>query len=585
MLPESDRQNPLDEALRRELSSYGETPDPRVWAGVRRNLPGAPALRPRWRRPLPLLLLSLLPLLVATLIWWRPLRPKRLLTKVLPAGSGVFGAASPADKLTIGAGANPAAKANSGRPAGRVLAASASATSATSSNSASINAASGAVAALGAANAHRGERYTAVQQRGLGSSTYRLQGEAAAVVGRLRPFNRKIRPGVVADVLAGPELAGQPPRRPLSFQPGMPAFALAQSRPTKVLRAAGQQPTGDRPKVAPAGSSANTLAQANQPTTATGDLAAGKAGMITLAAAPVATFATSSAAISQASQALPVAGEAVVHLPHTGFSLSANLPLPTRLAAIADSTKPTARLNHRWALLAVAGPTLSYRTLRQPRNTGRPDVAQFERPAAGFGAQLQVRRVLSGRWALAAGLGYQQYATRLTLQVVSAPPNTTSFPTSNYPQPQVSQSVQSRDTYQLLTLPLQLSYGLGVPGRHWQMAVLGGVEPGYYLGGSSTADNTYSSSVNNANNGSLSLADFYNQRTYSNASSSPYRTWNLGLSLGLELRYRRAPTSRWQVLVQPTGRYVATPFLRADAADYSRQPFSLGLLAGLGWEL
>jgi hypothetical protein len=224
------------------------------------------------------------------------------------------------------------------------------------------------------------------------------------------------------------------------------------------------------------------------------------------------------------------------------------------LVARPDSTPPVPPVR-RWALLLVAGPTLSHRTLG-PAPTlaaNHPDFARLERPALGLGAQVQVRRVLSGRWALAGGVGYHEYATRLALKLKD------------------TASVHQRDTYRLLTVPVQLSYALGAPQGRLTKGLLLGLEPGWYLGGRSTE-------------GSGCGCE---QQAYASAGGSPYRSLSVAFSLGLDLRYRLGGTdSRWQWLVQPTGRYVATPFVRADAAGFTRrQPFSLGLLTGFSWDV
>jgi hypothetical protein len=211
----------------------------------------------------------------------------------------------------------------------------------------------------------------------------------------------------------------------------------------------------------------------------------------------------------------------------------------------------------RWALLATVGPTLSYRTIgATPAALGnRPDFAHLERPALGLGAQVQVRRVLSGRWALAVGLGYQEYATHLALQQVDSGRTT---------------HLNLRDTYRLLTLPVQLSYALGEPRGHLDKALLLGAEVGWYRGGRSTEGSDCGCQ----------------QQTYT-ATDSLYSAHSLALSLGLDLRYRLGgPTSRWQWLVQPTARYVLTPFVKPNTAGFSpRQPFSLGLLTGFSWDI
>ncbi len=217
---------------------------------------------------------------------------------------------------------------------------------------------------------------------------------------------------------------------------------------------------------------------------------------------------------------------------------------------------PAAPVVRRWSLLALVGPTLSYRLLGPiPASATGAGFAQYERPAAGLGAQVQLRRVLSGRWALAMGLGYQEYATRLALQL----------------RAQADSAVHQRDTYRLLTLPVQLSYALGVPRGRLATALLLGAELGWYQGGRSTEGSDCGCQ----------------QQGYSSAASSPYRPWSVAFSLGLDLRYHvGGPASRWQWLVQPTGRYVLSPFVRSQALGYARrQPFSLGLLTGFSWDL
>jgi hypothetical protein len=245
-------------------------------------------------------------------------------------------------------------------------------------------------------------------------------------------------------------------------------------------------------------------------------------------------------------------------LKQAGFLLPAPAA-PATLVARPDSTlPPPLPPGRRWALLVLAGPTLSYRTLGTAPTlaAGHPDFARLERPAVGLGAQVQVRRVLSGRWALAVGLGYHEYATRLALSVKDS---------SGYT------AVRQRDTYRLLTVPVQLGYALGAPSGRLSKALLLGLEPGWYLGGRSTE-------------GSGCGCE---QQAYSSAGGSPYRPLTVAFSLGLDVRLRLGGTgSRWQWLVQPTGRYVATPFVRADAVGFTqRQPFSLGLLTGFSWDM
>lgn len=243
---------------------------------------------------------------------------------------------------------------------------------------------------------------------------------------------------------------------------------------------------------------------------------------------------------------------------HAGLVLSSPVALPAILAGRPDSSPPALPVR-RWALVATAGPTLSYRTIgAAPATLGtRPDFAHLERPAVGLGAQVQVRRVLSGRWALAVGLGYQEYATHLALQQVDSG-RTTNF--------------SLRDTYRFLTLPMQLSYAMGAPRGRLAKALLLGAEVGWYRGGRSTEG---------------SNCHCQQQPYTATATDSLYAAKTLALSLGLDLRYRiGGPASRWQWLVQPTGRYVLTPFVQPTTAGFSpRQPFSLGLFTGFSWDI
>lgn len=262
------------------------------------------------------------------------------------------------------------------------------------------------------------------------------------------------------------------------------------------------------------------------------------------------------------------------------------LALPAPLVARPDSAGPWLPPARRWSMLALVGPALSYRTTGQlftvqqsyaaapaPTTTasnfaGRTlsaDLAALERPAAGLGAQVQVRRVLTGRWALALGAGYQEYATQLVGQVtVARAAYNTAVSDSTF-------TVNHRETYRFFTLPVQLSYALGSPRGRLSLGLLGGLEPSWYQGGSVTV-------LSGTTARSLS---------FSAAAGSPFNSFNLAASLGLDARYRLGrPASRWQLVVQPTARYVATSFVHGNASNYaSRQPYSLGLLTGFSWQL
>jgi hypothetical protein len=261
---------------------------------------------------------------------------------------------------------------------------------------------------------------------------------------------------------------------------------------------------------------------------------------------------------------LPATGERLsvpdsLTLRPVALGLAPALLSPT-LVARPDSFQHMPRAR-RWSVLVLAGPTLSYRTLGPAPTLAaqHPDFARLERPALGFGTQVQVRRVLSGRWALALGLGYHEYATRLSLSIIDS---------SN----RSPRSVHQRDVYRVLTLPVQVSYALGAPHGRLAWALFLGAEPSWYRGGRSTEGSDCGCQ----------------QLSYplDSARIGPYRSLSLALSLGLDLRYHLGgPASRWQWVVQPTARYMATPFVRSEAVGFTqRRPWSLGLLTGISWE-
>ena len=257
------------------------------------------------------------------------------------------------------------------------------------------------------------------------------------------------------------------------------------------------------------------------------------------------------------------------------------LALPAPLAARPDSAGPWLPAARRWSVLALAGPTLSYRTTGQVFTTPQSyatssapattvgaaspaNLVASERPGLGWGAQVQGRRVLTGRWALALGAGYQEYAAQLTTQV--------SIARTAYANALDSAlTLNHRETYRFFTLPVQLSYALGPPRGHLSLGLLGGLEPSWYQGGSTT----------------LLTGTAARTLSFAAAAGSPYRSFSLAFSLGLDARYQLGgPASRWQLVVQPTARYLATPFVRDNAAGYTtRQPYSFGLLTGVAWQL
>ncbi|MGI4761989.1 MAG: hypothetical protein ACRYF0_14875 [Janthinobacterium lividum] len=570
-LPPDDTRDPLLAALRERLGDYGAPPPPGAWAGIRRRLP-AP-VRPWWRRPrrlLPALALLLLVVAVTGHLLNRP--STRVGGLAVPATHKLVVAPARPAYATSAAGKGPMPQPNdlttkqpaltatpptlAGRataaptklptagelpaPAGLPTATTAAprvATATTGTLPRSARAARQAAGKFGLHNylpANDSTASTAANASGIDHQAARRAASTsggrrrstAAELADAQHYAFEANEGKTSDSLA--------------TQPTRTAFAPINIR----TQARHQLARATRHRLQkPKSLVTSEAAQPDEPLLVSGDAPR-------LAPQRTGQSATSSATASQAyaSQAL----RRVSLLPLAAASL------PASLAALPDSS-PLARPGRRWALLATAGPTLSYRTIGAvPPGLGtRPDFAHLERPTVGLGAQVQVRRVLAGRWALAVGLGYQEYATRLALQQVDSGRTT---------------HLGLRDTYRLLTLPVQLSYALGAPRGRLAKALLLGAEVGWYRGGRSTEG-----------------SDCHcQQQTYtSTATDSLYSAKTLALSLGLDLRYRLGgPTSRWQWLVQPTGRYVLTPFVKPNTAGFSpRQPFSLGLYTGFSWDI
>jgi hypothetical protein len=579
---DDDARDPLLAALQQRLRDYGAAPPPGAWAGIRQRLPVVP--RPWWRRPrrvLPLLAL-LLGLVVSTATLRRWHGPGSLSPSVATSKTG---ASSPSGAATrthpaISAVEKPAPVASSQTPFLPTLR-ELSPPDKMAKGQAKATTSPRLAAATKATNSLPDTKLSSTSP----TTPYSISSAAEGA--------RPARPATGSSPLAGVSLAkplAQPAarKRPQALAPlavgatrwPAPATAAASTRPRVASYsavAATRQPTHrhlarpQRPQAYRlAGTSRRHPQAATQPqqgaispadTTTTHALA--KFSSLLASRRYYAAAATGHAARTPrlpggVAAALPRLAAETLALRSAALLLPLAPPLPAPLAERPDSLPPALPVR-RWALLAVAGPTLSYRTLgaTTPAATTapRPDFARLERPALGFGAQVQVRRVLSGRWALAVGLGYQEYATRLALQVTT---DTTAA------------SVRQRDTYRLLTLPVQLGYALGAPRGRLAKALLVGAEVGWYQGGRSTEGN-----------------DCGCQQTTYTATASPYRPRTLALSLGLDLRYRvGGAAGRWQWVVQPTGRYVLTPFTSAATAGFTaRQPFSLGLLTGFSWDL
>ncbi|GAA3983783.1 hypothetical protein GCM10022407_31130 [Hymenobacter antarcticus] len=180
-------------------------------------------------------------------------------------------------------------------------------------------------------------------------------------------------------------------------------------------------------------------------------------------------------------------------------------------------------------------------------------LAQRERQSTGFGVQVQVSRVLNGRWTLSAGLGYQEYASTVETTQTAFDRFLSSSTTT----------ITHRDTYRFLTVPVQAHYALGQLGKRLRYGVMAGAEAAIYLSGSNLQPNG-------------TIKDW-------NASNSPYRSLSLALSTGLDVRYRLAP--RLEVVVQPTATYFLNPLARPATGLPPRYLWGGSALMGLSYHL
>ena len=570
--PTDNASDPLLTALRQRLGDYGEAPPPGAWVGIRQRLPAPVGAQPWWRRPrrlLPLLAL-LLGLVAAGLLTRRVARPVggpatsgAAATHSAPGTTTQLGnQVSAIDNQTLNAHTDSFTASDALPPATGLK----SAQPASRPNNQAVN------------SPGQPRRVGLTVPSAVNQPSRRLPRVATAILER-----SALPPAISRNALfpsaVGPERHRAPGHQlaagPLANNRTTASRSQTNAAPASRARAmdrraavAGNEPLGRQRRSAGRDLAASRNEAARRPELAA---AAGSRTYLlpkhqrTSVAKPGALPRDWSAAGRRRPAAVAIAratdlslGQSIDYLQVTSFKiLPASLAgLPAPLAARPDSLRPPYPPVRRWALLALAGPTLSYRTIgpAPATTTGYPDFAHLERPALGLGAQVQVRRVLSGRWALAVGVGFQEYATRLALQLGDSSTG----------------HIRQRDTYRLLTLPVQLSYALGAPQGRLARALLLGAEAGWYQGGRSTEG-----------------SDCGCQQQAYTSTVNPYYPWSLALSLGLDLRYRvGGPASRWQWVVQPTGRYVLTPFVRPNTAGFSpRQPFSLGVLTGFSWDI
>ena len=116
-----------------------------------------------------------------------------------------------------------------------------------------------------------------------------------------------------------------------------------------------------------------------------------------------------------------------------------------------------------------------------------------------------------------------------------------------------------------MTIPLHLGYSRALSGR-WRVGVLAGAEAAIYVGGRTSE-------------GSACAC----QTQAWGPGTSPYRRLSLGLSLGMEARYRL--NGRWELLAQPMGTYLLTPLNKLVTTNSERHLLGATALLGAAWNL
>ena len=587
----------LYDALRERLADYGQEPPAPLWASIRAQLrpPVAPPrLRSGWRQRA-LLGLLLLVVGVGTWQWRRAGRPDRAETAKL----------SPTSRHLSAHPARPTTRARTPdavgtRPDGPLSGASArgSAGPASGQGSSAADAAASAAAAPGSTTA---------------APAGARQAEAARPAAAARAAKRQAAtPGTLPTALLaarGPAGPAEARRRAAAARPTLPdasaALALGHGAPR---RAAGppvgrrsrannqagpgaQGPDGSSP-VVPKDPAAPFIAFAGKRLggTAFPNAAARRARAAAPALLPPADVGVAhgpgsesndaSRAATQRSERLAgaaaaSAGPAEVRAAWSALrprrvTLEPGPPSGPGIAAVTDSFhRSLAWAPRRWAVQLLSGPALTYRQLGakpgyEAASTAdfydlrgvATTVAQQERPALGFGAEVQVRRTLSGRWAVSTGLGYHTYAATLAFRTTPVAASAFFAGTASPPRVADSAAIRSyhlRDAYRFLTVPVRASYQVGVGGPHLRVGVLAGAELAWYLSGASTEGSACGCET----------------RTWGR-TGSPYRPLSLALNVGLDLRYRLAP--RWELLAQPTATYFLNSLARPTATNSLNRP-------------
>ena len=533
--------NPDDlfDALRDRLADYGQEPPAPLWASIRAQLPppvATPRLRRRrWQWSWALLLL-LLVAAVGVISW--------------PTGH-------PQPTTTRKSGTKPAPSSNKSTYSGTDGTHNASTTN--------TNGALAAAAASRSANAP-GAPTTPAK---LPASAMIAEPAHAATAAASRATKRPDHAAQWA--VAGPARRTVFGKRDHRQKPGLPISAAATAEPAALTI----RPTASSLGSGPAGTGAHSSARSRHGATAVVTPVAGRAEKPAAPLARIAVGETSSAAGLLQTNILTTTNPQKTAGPDGLAARAVRLepvgwPAPAAPQPMAMVLSPLpVSVVARWAVLVLAGPALTHRQLGETANlalaspnnslpgpaTYSPpgELARQERPSAGFGAQILLRRALSGRWSLSTGLGYQEYAS----QASTSTTNANLFLRTPAPE------YVHRDTYRFLAMPVRLGYALWPAGGRLRYGLQAGADAALYLGGSTLAPN-----------GSL---------TTWNRGNSPYRALSVALSAGLEVRYHL--TTRLNLVAQPTATYFLTSLPEPTAGQNSRYLWGVGSLLGISFDV
>jgi hypothetical protein len=606
----------LYDALRDRLTDYGQEPPAPLWAGIRAQLPppvAQPKLRPKRRAAVVLLLLLLVTASDLGWRWWhnQPLSHDATEPQLATVTSKNSAPSNQHKHSTATAAFTSPPSATSGA-ALRPGTAATSVDGVASSTSASQK--SGTVGTVGTPGG--GPTANEAASPSASATTGAKPARAAAAAGMLAdgptPIAARARKRPTYEATAGPataiisgKTAAHAARAPKLGQyslgrevavntpgkPGATSFQAAARKAANNRKATNQPLRASSISTNPAARKSFEHQPASGLETNNVAVRSAKKEQVQSPARQPGAEATAKAIAPISGAATPAANDTDVLTAQTLDQLQARTvalqlmkglaPAQAQTVAVAPNEPPASFLP-RWAVQVLAGPALTYRQLSSSsalsanpapttpsmypgqNSQSTASIAELERPALGGGFQLTVRRALTERWSLSAGLGYAEYATRLALQQVQAAHSNSVGAVAPRPDSSTT-SIHRRDTYRFVTVPLRVGYTKPLSPR-WSVGLLAGADVALYVGGSSTEGSACACQT----------------RSWG-LTGSPYRRVSVGASLGAEVRYRL--NGRWELLAQPTATYMLNPLAQSTSAYYRRHLLGGTALLGAAYTL